>query len=172
MVKSRTSNVILDILSEEWRELAECPKYDPEWWFPLSSHDPCIQIAIAICATCPVSSDCETASRSERWGIWAGRLKEKPRKEPSVGTRVVVASRRRESVAMREARRAAAAEVVVELYTVGCSIRQCAEAAGVGETMARTILTTAGIPIRHSRPLAGRRLVDGSTSRQVGSSHA
>jgi hypothetical protein len=145
---------------EEWRDYSACLRFDPEWWFPVSEKDSCIPAAKAVCATCPVATRCEQAGAAETFGIWAGVLKRSAEQLRSKRrataardgvsqARAVVAAHRHETVSRREARRAAAAEVVTRLYRQGTySIKACATVAGVGTTMARTILAEAGIEIR------------------------
>ena len=69
-----------------WRERAACHGEDTELWFPtdrydrrgLDSPDTRASIALGICATCPVATQClEAAMREEtalsgRWGIRGG----------------------------------------------------------------------------------------------------
>lgn len=69
-----------------WRERAACHGEDTELWFPtdrydrrgLDSPDTRASIALGICATCPVATQCldaamrEEMTQSDRWGIRGG----------------------------------------------------------------------------------------------------
>ena len=53
-----------------WRDSAACSGYPTEWWFPLTPGDGDPR-AIAICAGCPVTTECEQAGVGEQ-GMWGG----------------------------------------------------------------------------------------------------
>lgn len=69
----------VDQWGTNWREVAACRKEDPDLFFP-EGYGPKstaqIQQAQAICAECPVTSQCLGAAirTGEREGIWGGRL--------------------------------------------------------------------------------------------------
>lgn len=59
----------------EWCERAACRGHPrPDWWFPVDAHPRVIELALRICAGCPVRSDCAEAATSEKHGIWAGEI--------------------------------------------------------------------------------------------------
>lgn len=69
-----------------WTDLAACrgPGVDPELFFPVSEYGPAVRqvaVAKAICARCPVASDCLVwALRAgEAAGIWGGTTPEERR---------------------------------------------------------------------------------------------
>jgi WhiB family transcriptional regulator, redox-sensing transcriptional regulator len=63
-----------------WRDWAECRKFDPEMWFPVSDEDTPKgradrAVAKTICASCPVRREClafalDTAQVD---GVWGGK---------------------------------------------------------------------------------------------------
>jgi WhiB family redox-sensing transcriptional regulator len=56
---------------ESWRESAACKGLDPAIFFPPEEKDEAL--AKAICATCPVRSEClEWAMATNQEGIWGG----------------------------------------------------------------------------------------------------
>ena len=59
-------------MSAEWRDLGACRALDPDLFYP-NRGEP-VDLAKAICAECPVSSEClDWALRHERLGIWGGK---------------------------------------------------------------------------------------------------
>lgn len=78
MVADRTSAVLQlphNPDDERWVDLAECTKYDPEIFFPISEMDLTnIEQAKAICSVCPVHAACR-ALRYDQGGVgsvWGG----------------------------------------------------------------------------------------------------
>jgi len=57
-----------------WRQLAACKGHDPELFYPLPGDNAAREKAIAICAACPVTAQCDAlALRSQAHdGVWAG----------------------------------------------------------------------------------------------------
>ncbi len=73
-------------MSGTWVELAACrePSVDPELFFPVSDYGPAasqVAAAKAICARCPVSSQCRdwAVQAGEPAGIWGGMTPEERR---------------------------------------------------------------------------------------------
>jgi WhiB family redox-sensing transcriptional regulator len=75
MARVAQFRTVTDKYDGDWRERAECRKYDPELFYPLSTASPAIRQVQVICRRCPVIAQCAIAGRDERWGIWAGELK-------------------------------------------------------------------------------------------------
>lgn len=59
-----------------WRTLARCQYSDPSLFFPRTRFTQAFRVAVEICQTCPVQSQClETAQLSrETVGVWGGVL--------------------------------------------------------------------------------------------------
>lgn len=60
-------------VSSTWQARAACRGLDPEMFFPAPGESPAA--AKAVCATCPVRTQCATAAtfdRAERHGVWGG----------------------------------------------------------------------------------------------------
>ena len=64
----------------DWRELAECRKYDPEMWFPVSDEDTPKgradrAVAQTVCFGCPVRDECLkfALDTGQVDGVWGGR---------------------------------------------------------------------------------------------------
>lgn len=62
---------------EAWMDLAACRDVDPELFFPIGTSGPAarqIRVAQAVCARCPVASDClDCAQRMGLGhGVWGG----------------------------------------------------------------------------------------------------
>jgi WhiB family redox-sensing transcriptional regulator len=55
-----------------WRHQAACKGMDPDTFFPAAGDWHAMQEAKAVCATCPVSTQCSEAARTEHTGVWAG----------------------------------------------------------------------------------------------------
>lgn len=74
----------------DWHADAACRNHpDPDVFWPRSVTEASkIAEARRTCAECPVIRDCYQASRSERWGIWAG-LTEWQRAGTGSGTRIL-----------------------------------------------------------------------------------
>lgn len=62
----------MSLATPPWMQEASCLGSSPDLWFP--SHDRIPQEAKAICAACPVRSDCLEYALADRRlsGIWAG----------------------------------------------------------------------------------------------------
>lgn len=60
----------------DWGLRAACRDNDPDIWFPDPSDTPGIARAAAICATCPVITECDNHARRSRvtYGVFAGRF--------------------------------------------------------------------------------------------------
>lgn len=66
-------------MAEDWRQEGACWDTDPDVFFPVREED--VGAALAICATCPVQSECLTyALRNEGVGIWGGTTESERRK--------------------------------------------------------------------------------------------
>ena len=67
----------------EWFDRAACRGYPTDWWFP-EPHRPAFVSARAraICADCPVKSECGTYGAREKYGIWGGPNREVRRCHP------------------------------------------------------------------------------------------
>jgi WhiB family transcriptional regulator, redox-sensing transcriptional regulator len=89
-----------------WRSAAACASADPEMFFPVSKAGKALEHAAeakAICADCPVRSDCLAFALRTRqsYGIWGGMTEEEradsrrlsPATEPQPGGRPRVLSR-------------------------------------------------------------------------------
>jgi WhiB family transcriptional regulator, redox-sensing transcriptional regulator len=86
------------LIDNWWREAA-CRNAEPELFFPVSATSasaPAIRRAKAICATCPVSTQCLTYALTHRQeqGIWGGLTDEERR---SVRAETAKLDRRRSS---------------------------------------------------------------------------
>jgi WhiB family redox-sensing transcriptional regulator len=68
-----------DMTQERWREQALCQYENPLMFFPESRYAQDYKIAIAICQTCPVRSEClqHAMDNHERYGVWGGQLFQK-----------------------------------------------------------------------------------------------
>lgn len=64
------------LIRDEWATSAACAPYDPELWWIEDPRDPGRQMALDICAECPVKRDClqHALSAPEREGIWGGMI--------------------------------------------------------------------------------------------------
>ena len=77
-----TNPLILDHLAAalgldsvpSWHDDAACASIDPELWFPEVGAAASTGAARAVCAACPVRTECLTAAleRGEQHGIWGG----------------------------------------------------------------------------------------------------
>ncbi len=60
----------------DWRDLAACADFDPEWWFPLAGSGLTQEVKMAreICRGCPVAGDCLEYALDTRptAGVWGG----------------------------------------------------------------------------------------------------
>lgn len=65
---------LIDTLRPAWHARAAC-RGMKEVMFPVGDvgHPPDLATAMAVCARCPVRSECETAGRDETHGVWGGR---------------------------------------------------------------------------------------------------
>ena len=59
-----------------WQEHAACRGHDPELFWPDSRRDARVATALAICATCPVKTECfdHALKHGGHDGIWGGRV--------------------------------------------------------------------------------------------------
>jgi WhiB family redox-sensing transcriptional regulator len=57
-----------------WRGMAACRDYDPEWWYPMPLDHATREKAAAVCAECPVTAQCRefADATGTTVGIWAG----------------------------------------------------------------------------------------------------
>ncbi len=55
-----------------WRHQAACKGMNPDLFFPAPGDRYAVQEAKAVCATCPVSTQCSEEGRTEHTGVWAG----------------------------------------------------------------------------------------------------
>jgi WhiB family redox-sensing transcriptional regulator len=79
------NNPYMELLSaitdlEDWTQQAVCSDHpDPDLWFPEGHNERAnrvrVKAAKAICATCPVATQClqSATDNRERWGVWGGR---------------------------------------------------------------------------------------------------
>ena len=62
--------------AEAWRDLAACAPHvaagDDPWW---SDDANARARAVAICYECPVLAECAESSRTEPFGVWAGKAR-------------------------------------------------------------------------------------------------
>ena len=66
----------------EWRHLAACKGMDPNVFFPTgNSGRGSLDTARTICASCPVSTQCFEAGRTEHTGMWGGTSVDQRRKQ-------------------------------------------------------------------------------------------
>lgn len=68
--------------ADDWRQQANCLGTAVNLFFPeqgASTHD--AVWAKAICAACPVRTECLDANIDEKWGIWGGMSERERRKE-------------------------------------------------------------------------------------------
>ena len=66
-----------------WHERAECRNHFPDIWFPIAGdHRGQWAAAKAICATCPVATECldYAIAADERWGCWGGMTPDERRR--------------------------------------------------------------------------------------------
>ena len=67
-----------------WMQWAAClgVAYDPEWWWPTSSHDPHTPVALSICDHCKVRDLCSDYAIQHDIvdGIWGGLMPEDRRR--------------------------------------------------------------------------------------------
>lgn len=61
-------------MARDWRDYAACLGHDPELWFPEPKDTRTADIALGICARCPVKADCLAEAEDGRVfeGIWGG----------------------------------------------------------------------------------------------------
>jgi len=74
MAVDHTGAPSLTVLARgQWRRDAACGREDDSWWFTRPSTR-AHQVAVAICASCPVRRQCLAASLvyAEEFGIWGG----------------------------------------------------------------------------------------------------
>ena len=66
---------LINHLTDEWREQANCRDADPDLFFPgVGASIPQLRQTIATyCDPCPVIDDCREAGREETAGIWGGK---------------------------------------------------------------------------------------------------
>ena len=55
-----------------WRHLAACKGMDPDLFFAQRNDRETVMHAKAVCASCPVSTQCAEAGKDERTGTWGG----------------------------------------------------------------------------------------------------
>ena len=69
-------HVDIDTDNAHWRLQARCQYSDPSLFFPHSRFTQSFRVAVEICQTCPVRSQClEVAQQSrETTGVWGGVL--------------------------------------------------------------------------------------------------
>jgi WhiB family transcriptional regulator, redox-sensing transcriptional regulator len=72
------------LLSDEWWNLAACRNAEPELFFPISATSaslPAVERAKAVCASCPVQSQCLRYALRHRQeqGIWGGMTEDERR---------------------------------------------------------------------------------------------
>lgn len=62
--------------AQEWHTRAACATYDPDLWWIEDPHDSGRNIALDVCASCPVQRECleHALALPERDGIWGGKL--------------------------------------------------------------------------------------------------
>lgn len=86
-----------------WRDRAGCAGADPDLFFPVGPADEAaVRAAKAICAWCPVRTDClDYASAHSQKGIWGGTTEDERARE-----RRLMLRRARERGARREGRAA------------------------------------------------------------------
>jgi hypothetical protein len=53
-----------------WQGLAACAGHDPELFFDPERY----AAALAVCRHCPVQGPCRELGRTQRYGVWAGRI--------------------------------------------------------------------------------------------------
>jgi WhiB family redox-sensing transcriptional regulator len=58
----------------KWHTRAACRGTDPELFFPQRGEDTTGATAIAVCATCPVQTEClnYALAADEKFGVWGG----------------------------------------------------------------------------------------------------
>lgn len=74
----------MDAQDRDWRDRAACRDEDPELFFPTGTTGPALQqidAAKAICARCPVLSECLAFAleTGQDYGIWGGLTPEERR---------------------------------------------------------------------------------------------
>lgn len=72
----------LHIPPEPWMDKADCVGHDPDLWFPEEHAAAVARQAKAICAECPVQTEClqHAQQHNIRWGIWGGLTHNERRK--------------------------------------------------------------------------------------------
>jgi WhiB family redox-sensing transcriptional regulator len=65
----------------EWRHQAACKGMNPDVFFPTGGGRGSLDVARAICAGCPVSTQCFEAGRTEHTGMWGGTSVDQRRKQ-------------------------------------------------------------------------------------------
>lgn len=65
---------MVSTFDRDWMVQAACRDRDLSWWFPWNEHAKAAQRAIAVCAGCPVLSECAHYADGigAHYGIWAG----------------------------------------------------------------------------------------------------
>ena len=60
----------------DWQHKAACASYDPDLWWIEDIRDLGRKIALDVCASCPVQTQCleHALATPERHGIWGGTL--------------------------------------------------------------------------------------------------
>ena len=72
----KLKNIEIETNDMYWRLQARCQYSDPSLFFPHSKYTQEYRVAVEICQTCPVMSQClQTAQQSpETVGVWGGIL--------------------------------------------------------------------------------------------------
>lgn len=60
--------------NDRWTDQARC-KGQTHMMFPGRGGDRSMSYALSLCARCPVIAECRTETKNERWGVWAGELR-------------------------------------------------------------------------------------------------
>lgn len=75
------------MMTNDWRELAACRGAEPELFYPVGDawtgalNEARAELALAVCATCPVREACLTdaLARGDAWAILGGTLPDERR---------------------------------------------------------------------------------------------
>ena len=65
----------------DWRHLAACKGMNPEIFFPTHAHSGSCNTAKAVCAGCPVKTQCYQEGCTEHTGVWGGTSVNERRKQ-------------------------------------------------------------------------------------------
>jgi WhiB family redox-sensing transcriptional regulator len=65
----------------DWRHLAACKGMDPNIFFPTHAHRYSCNTAKAVCAACPVKTQCYQEGSTEHTGVWGGTSVNERRKQ-------------------------------------------------------------------------------------------